>query len=117
VLADSLTAIHAAEVVHRDLKPSNVLLAEDGPRMIDFGISHAAEATSLTRAGLVMGSAGFMSPEQAEGGDVGPPSDAFSLGAVLVFAARGKGRFGTGSTAALVYRVVAGGHPHMKLPW
>jgi Protein kinase domain len=107
-LAESLTAIHAAGVVHRDLKPSNVLLAEDGPRVIDSGISHAAEATSLTRAGLVMGSAGFMSPEQAEGGDVGPPSDVFSLGAVLVFAATGKGPFGTGSTAALVYRVVHG---------
>ena len=105
-LAESLTAIHAAGVVHRDLKPSNVLLAEDGPRVIDFGISHAAEATSLTRAGFVMGSAGFMSPEQAEGGEVGPPSDVFSLGAVLAFAAAGEGPFGTGSTAALVYRVV-----------
>jgi serine/threonine protein kinase len=89
-------------VVHRDLKPSNVLLAEDGPRVIDFGISHAAEETSLTRTGLVMGSAGFMSPEQAEGGDVGPPSDMFSLGAVLVFAATGEGPFGTGSAAAAV---------------
>jgi N-acetylneuraminic acid mutarotase len=107
-LAESLTAIHAAGVVHRDLKPSNVLLAEDGPRVIDFGISHAAEATSLTRADLVIGSPGFMSPEQAEGGDVGPPSDVFSLGAVLVFAATGKGPFGAGSTAALVYRVVHG---------
>jgi serine/threonine protein kinase len=105
-LAESLAAIHAAGVVHRDLKPSNVLLAVDGPRVIDFGISHAAEATSLTRAGFVMGSPGFMSPEQAEGGDVGPPSDMFSLGAVLAFAAAGDGPFGTGSTAALVYRVV-----------
>jgi serine/threonine protein kinase len=105
-LAESLTAIHAAGVVHRDLKPSNVLLAVDGPRVIDFGISRAAEATSLTRAGFVMGSPGFMSPEQAEGRDVGPPSDMFSLGAVLAFAATGDGPFGGGSTAALVYRVV-----------
>jgi hypothetical protein len=105
-LAESLTAIHAAGVVHRDLKPSNVLLAEDGPRVIDFGISHAAEATSLTRAGFVIGSPGFMSPEQADGGEVRPPSDVFSLGAILVFAATGEGPFGTGSTAALVYRVV-----------
>ena len=66
-LAESLTAIHAAGVVHRDLKPSNVLLAEDGPRVIDFGISRAAEVTSMTRAGFVMGSPGYMSPEQAEG--------------------------------------------------
>jgi Protein kinase domain len=105
-LAESLTAIHAAGVVHRDLKPSNVLLAEDGPRVIDFGISRAAEATSMTRAGFVMGSPGYMSPEQAEGRDIGPPSDIFSLGAVLAFAATGEGPFGSGSTAALIYRVV-----------
>jgi eukaryotic-like serine/threonine-protein kinase len=105
-LAESLTAIHAAGVAHRDLKPSNVLLAVDGPRVIDFGISRAAEATSMTRAGFVMGSPGFMSPEQAEGHDVGPASDMFSLGAVLAFAATGDGPFGGGSTAALVYRVV-----------
>jgi serine/threonine protein kinase len=105
-LAESLTAIHAAGVAHRDLKPSNVLLAADGPRVIDFGISRAAEATSMTRAGFVMGSPGFMSPEQAEGHDVGPASDMFSLGAVLAFAATGDGPFGGGSTAALVYRVV-----------
>jgi eukaryotic-like serine/threonine-protein kinase len=94
-LAESLTAMHAAGVVHRGLKPSNVLLAEDGPRLIDFGIWQAAEATP-----------GFMSPEQAEGGDVGPSSDVFSLGAVLVFAAKGQGPFGSGSTTALIYRVV-----------
>ena len=105
-LAESLSAIHAAGVVHRDLKPSNVLLAEDGPRVIDFGISRAAEATSMTRAGFVMGSPGYMSPEQAEGRDIGSPSDIFSLGAVLAFAATGEGPFGSGSTAALVYRVV-----------
>jgi serine/threonine protein kinase len=107
-LAESLTAIHAAGVVHRDLKPSNVLLADDGPRVIDFGISRAAEASALTHTDLVVGSPGFMSPEQAEGGQVGPPSDVFSLGAVLMFAAAGHGPFGAGSTAALVYRVVHG---------
>ena len=107
-LAESLAAIHAAGVVHRDLKPPNVLLAEDGPRVIDFGISRAAEATSMTRAGFVIGSPGFMSPEQAEGGEVGPASDVFSLGAVLVFAASGESPFGSGMTAALVYRVVHG---------
>ena len=105
-LADGLKAIHAAGVVHRDLKPANVLLASDGPRVIDFGISRAAEASALTRTGLVVGSPGFMSPEQAEGREVGPPSDIFSLGAVLAFAATGQGPFGTGSTPALVYRVV-----------
>jgi hypothetical protein len=105
-LAEGLVAIHSAGVVHRDLKPSNVLLAEDGPRVIDFGISRAAEASTVTRTGLAFGSPGFMSPEQAEGREVGPASDVFSLGTVLAFAATGEGPFGTGSTAALVYRVV-----------
>ncbi len=100
-LAESLTAIHAAGVVHRDLKPSTVLLADDGPRVIDFGFSRAAEACTLTPTELVVGSPGYMSPEQAEGGEVGPPSDVFSLGAVLAFAATGHGPFGAGSTAAL----------------
>ena len=105
-LTESLVAIHKVGVVHRDLKPSNVLLAEDGPRVIDFGISRAAESTSVTRAGFVIGSPGFMSPEQAQGTEVGPPSDIFSLGAVLGFAATGEAPFGGGSTAALVFRVV-----------
>jgi eukaryotic-like serine/threonine-protein kinase len=105
-LAEGLRAIHAAGIVHRDLKPSNVLLAPDGPRVIDFGISRAIEASALTHTGMVVGSPGFMSPEQAEGGVVGPPTDIFSLGAVLAFAATGEGPFGTGSTPALVYRVV-----------
>src|SRR6059058_2091813 len=105
-LAEALSAIHAAGVVHRDLKPANVLLAGDGPRVIDFGISRAGEATALTHAGLVVGSPGFMSPEQAEGREVGPASDVFSLGAVLAFASTGQGPFGSGSTPALVYRVV-----------
>lgn len=107
-IAEGLVAVHAARVVHRDLKPANVLLAEDGPRLIDFGISRAAEASSLTRTGLVVGSPGFMSPEQAEGAEVGPPSDVFSLGAVIAFAATGQNPFGTGPTPALVYRVVHG---------
>lgn len=105
-LAESMHAIHSAGVVHRDLKPSNVLLAEDGPRVIDFGISRAMESTALTQTGLVVGSPGFMSPEQAMGREVGPPSDIFSLGAVLAFAATGQGPFGTGPTATLLYRVV-----------
>ena len=105
-LAEGLSAIHGAGVVHRDLKPANVLLAEDGPRLIDFGISRAAEANALTHTGLVVGSPGFMSSEQAEGREVGPPSDVFSLGAALAFAATGQGPFGSGSTPALVYRVV-----------
>jgi WD40 repeat protein len=115
-LAEGLAAIHAAEVVHRDLKPSNVLLAPDGPRIIDFGIARAAEATALTQTGLVLGSPGFMSPEQAEGSEVGPPSDVFSLGAVLTFAATGSGPFGTGYVTALMYRVVHNAPDLEKVP-
>jgi len=105
-LSEGLGAIHAAGIVHRDLKPSNVILADDGPRIIDFGISWVAEATTLTGTGLVFGSAAFMSPEQAQGHRVGPPSDVFSLGAVLTFAATGEGPFGAGSGDAVLYRVV-----------
>jgi eukaryotic-like serine/threonine-protein kinase len=106
-LAEGLSAIHAAGVVHRDLKPSNVLLADDGPRLIDFGISRSMETSALTQTGTVVGSPGFMSPEQTQGREVGPPSDIFSLGAVLTFAATGEGPFGQGSTVALLYRVVS----------
>jgi serine/threonine protein kinase len=113
-MAEGLVALHAAGLVHGDLTPSTVLLAEDGPRVIDFGISRAVEASALTHTRLVVGSPGFMSPEQAEGREVGPPSDIFSLGAVLAFAATGQGPFGSGSTPALVYRVVHGG-PQLDL--
>jgi serine/threonine protein kinase len=105
-LAEGLDAIHAAGVVHRDLKPSNVLLAEDGPRVIDFGISEAAEASVVAGANVLIGSPGYMSPEQVLGADIGPASDIFSLGSVLTFAATGIGPFGAGSHAALMYRLV-----------
>jgi len=106
-LAEGLGAIHAAGVVHRDLKPSNVLLAGDGPRIIDFGISRALDATALTQAGGVLGSPEFMSPEQALGRQAGPASDIFSLGAVVTYAATGHGPFGAASLVdAMLYRVV-----------
>ena len=105
-LAEGLEAIHAAGVVHRDLKPSNVLLARDGPRIIDFGISRAAGGAGFTRTGWVAGSPGFMSPEQATGGETGPASDVFSLGSVLAFAATGQGPFGRGTAEAMLFRVV-----------
>ncbi|MDQ2816426.1 MAG: serine/threonine protein kinase, partial [Actinomycetota bacterium] len=105
-LAEALVAICAAGLVHRDLKPSNVLLAGDGPRVIDFGISRAVDASALTQTGIIMGSPGYLSPEQAEGRPIGPPSDVFSLGAVLAYAASGKGPFGTGTALALAFRVV-----------
>jgi serine/threonine protein kinase len=107
-LAEGLGTIHAAGIVHRDLKPSNVLLAPDGPRIIDFGISRAADSTWLTNVGGVVGSPGFMSPEQAEGGHIGPPTDIFSLGSLLTYAATGEPPFGSGTASALLYRVVYG---------
>ncbi|MFD0430272.1 serine/threonine-protein kinase [Streptomyces zhihengii] len=88
-LVEALEAIHAAGLIHRDLKPSNVLLSGDGPRVIDFGISIVAEASALTQTGMVIGTPGFMSPEQVMGQSVGPASDVFSLGAVLAFAGTG----------------------------
>ena len=105
-LVEALQAIHACGVVHRDLKPANVLLATDGPRVIDFGIARAADGTSLTAAGVVFGTPGYMSPEQAEGRGAGPASDVFALGCVVAYAAAGTGPFGTGTAAAILYRVV-----------
>ncbi|MEV0630727.1 serine/threonine-protein kinase [Nonomuraea wenchangensis] len=105
-LAEALVSIHAAGVVHRDLKPSNVLLAADGPRVIDFGISVALEGTRMTRTGIAMGTTGFVSPEQLAGDPVGPASDVFSLGAVLAFTATVAGPFGEGSWQSVWYRTV-----------
>jgi hypothetical protein len=107
-LAEALRAVHACGLVHRDLKPGNVLLAADGPHVIDFGISRAFEGTSVTSTGMVVGTPGYMSPEQAEGQQAGPPSDVFSLGCVLAYAATGNAPFGGGSAASILYRVVTG---------
>jgi eukaryotic-like serine/threonine-protein kinase len=105
-LTEGLAAIHEAGVIHRDLKPSNVLLAADGPRIIDFGISRPMDEFDLTSTGSILGSPGFMSPEQAEGLSIGPPTDIFSLGAVLTFAATGDGPFGSARDTVLLYRVI-----------
>ena len=105
-LAEGLGQIHAAGVVHRDLKPANVLLAADGPRIIDFGISRAVEASALTGTGLIVGSPAYMSPEQAGGEEAGPPSDVFSLGCVLVFAATGAAPFKGETLRALLFQVI-----------
>ncbi|MEV8094322.1 serine/threonine-protein kinase [Kitasatospora sp. NPDC085879] len=107
-LAEALEQVHGLGLVHRDVKPSNVLLALDGPRLIDFGIARALDAaTALTRSGYVVGSPGYLSPEQAAGEPAGPAGDVFSLGAVLAFAATGTAPFGEGvSAAVLLYRVL-----------
>lgn len=105
-IAEALQAIHAAGVIHRDLKPANVLLADDGPRVIDFGIAHAIGTSGLTHAGARVGTPGFISPEQVIGDPVGPTADVFALGAVLVYAATGHLPFGEGATDTVLYRLV-----------
>ncbi|GHC74715.1 hypothetical protein GCM10007079_09180 [Nocardiopsis terrae] len=105
-LAEALAAIHSVGLVHRDLKPANVLLSPRGPQVIDFGIARATDATALTRTGQTLGTPAYMSPEQAVGSVVGPRSDLFAFGGVLLFAATGRQPFGTGDPAALLYRVV-----------
>ncbi|MGW2663027.1 outer membrane protein assembly factor BamB family protein [Nocardia tengchongensis] len=106
-IAEALGAIHAAGVVHRDLTPANVLVSDDGARVIDFGIARAlAHTHSLTATGAVIGSPGYMSPEHISDEEVGPASDVFSLGAVLVFALTGEGPFGTGNMVVSMYRVL-----------
>ncbi|WP_405867947.1 protein kinase domain-containing protein [Streptomyces sp. NBC_00005] len=106
-LVEALRDIHRAGVVHRDLKPSNVLMAEDGPRVIDFGISRAADNEDLTVTGRLIGTPPFMSPEQfAAPKDVTPASDVFSLGSLLVYAATGNRPFDGGSPYLTGYQVM-----------
>ena len=103
-LAESLGTIHAAGVVHGNLNPSHVVLAENGPWLTGFGLGRAAASGELLDEGG--GSPGFLSPEQVLGQEAGPASDIFSLGAVLVFACRGQEPFGSGTSSALMYRLV-----------
>ncbi|MFD7439300.1 serine/threonine-protein kinase [Streptomyces sp. NPDC059861] len=104
-LAEALQAIHKCGLVHRDLKPGNIIMAEDGPRVVDFGIARAVEGSRLTMTGVAVGTPGFLAPEQAEGLQVSPAADIFALGAVLVAAAGGS-PFGDGTPASLMYRSV-----------
>ncbi|AUG75132.1 serine/threonine protein kinase [Kitasatospora sp. MMS16-BH015] len=107
-LAEGLAAIHRAGLLHRDLKPGNVLLAADGPRVIDFGIARtAAGAAPLTQAGTVLGTPGFLSPEQAAGRPLGPPGDVFSLAALLAHAATGRSPFADEQGTVAVLRRTA----------
>ncbi len=104
-LAEALTAIHAAGIVHRDLKPSNVILTRDGPKVIDFGIAQTMDAVSMTRTGMMVGSPGFMAPEQVSGRP-GQAADVFAWGVTVAYAAAGQSPFGTGETNAILYRVL-----------
>ena len=105
-LAQALLSIHSVGLVHRDLKPANVLCAQRGLKVIDFGIASAADGASLTRTGLVVGTTGWMAPEQVNGEKVFPLTDIFCWASVIYFAATGLAPFGEGSPAAVLYRVV-----------
>ncbi|MEV5686510.1 serine/threonine-protein kinase [Streptomyces sp. NPDC052164] len=105
-LSEGLAAIHACGLVHRDLKPGNVILAEDGPRIIDFGIARAVDASSLTATGTIIGTYAYMSPEQIRADRAGAASDVFSLGSVLAFAATGRGPFDSPTLIEVVQRIL-----------
>ncbi|MEU7703342.1 serine/threonine-protein kinase, partial [Streptomyces sp. NPDC039028] len=105
-IAEALQGIHGVGVVHRDLKPANVLIAADGPRVIDFGIARAADAAALTGTGLRIGTAAFMAPEQALGLPATAATDVFALGALAVYVSGGAPPFGSGPESAALYRVV-----------
>ncbi|MFH8617583.1 bifunctional serine/threonine-protein kinase/ABC transporter substrate-binding protein [Streptomyces sp. NPDC017979] len=107
-LAQALTEVHAAGLVHRDVKPGNILLALDGPRLIDFGIAQGAGLTVLTAPDAVIGTPGYLAPEQTRvsGDEVAAPSDVFALGCVLAYATTGRRPFGTGDPGAVLYRTV-----------
>ena len=104
-LAEALTVIHAAGIVHRDLKPSNVILDIGGPKVIDFGIAQTLDATAVTKTGTMIGSPGFMAPEQVLGRP-GPAADIFVWGITIAYAATGESPFGSGPTDAVLYRVL-----------
>ncbi|MFB6904752.1 bifunctional serine/threonine-protein kinase/ABC transporter substrate-binding protein [Streptomyces bacillaris] len=105
-LAAALATVHAGGLIHRDVKPGNILLALDGPRLIDFGIARHPGATALTATDAVLGTPGYLAPEQASAGPVGPACDVFSLGCVLVYAATGRPPFGAGGAAGVLFRTV-----------
>lgn len=103
--AEALRAVHAAGVIHRDLKPSNVLLAANGPWVIDFGIARAADSTQLTRSGKLIGTPQFMSPEHANGQPLSPATDVFSLGLIAALSSTGRHPYGDAGAITLATKI------------
>ena len=114
-LAEALTTIHAAGIMHRDLKPSNIILTEAGPKVIDFGIARRQDTTAVTRTGMMIGSMGFMAPEQISG-HPGPEADIFAWGVTVAYAATGRSPFGAGNTHSILYRIMYGDADIVSVP-
>ncbi|WP_338930759.1 serine/threonine-protein kinase [Streptomyces netropsis] len=106
-LAEGLAAIHRCGLIHRDLKPGNVIVADDGPRIIDFGVAHAPGTETMTHTGMVIGTYAYMSPEQIRTDPVSPAGDVFALGSVLAFAATGHSPFDATTVPAIIHRVTS----------
>ncbi|MEU9087757.1 serine/threonine-protein kinase [Streptomyces sp. NPDC048357] len=115
-VAEALQAIHAEGIVHRDLKPANVLLASDGPRVIDFGISTASDTTAPTATGTTIGTPQYMAPEQALAGETTAATDVFALGQTAAFAALGEPLYGTGPSMTVLFRIVHSSPDLSRLP-
>jgi serine/threonine protein kinase len=116
-LAAALAELHAQNVLHRDLKPSNVMLTVKGPRLIDFGIARALDASRLTQTGMVVGTPAYSSPEQALGQPESPASDVFSMALVIGYAATGVGPFGRSENAVVMLRRIVDDEPKLdELP-
>lgn len=114
-LAEALTVIHAAGIMHRDLKPSNIILTDVGPKVIDFGIARRQDTTSMTKTGMMVGSMGFMAPEQISG-HPGPAADIFAWGVTVAYAASGRSPFGAGNTHSILYRIMYGDPDIVAVP-
>ena len=115
-LAEALASVHGVGVVHRDVKPGNVVLAEEGPVLIDFGLARAVDETRLTATGLVIGTPGYLAPETIEGAPPSSATDVHGWAATVAFAATGRPPFGTGPDSAVLDRIRRGDHDLAGVP-